>query len=299
MREQMTDTVTEAYFTTALDHFQYDHSPAFEKSSLLKLASINLLEDKSIADSLFSAALTLSHQTSDTIFLAEYLQHAALDALTAKNYSLAKSLALKSIELGNNSPVIYAYASMAYSGQHQPDSARVILEKIPQPSSREDKMFYHRACAELARSLNQMDEYVYHDDLAGCLSDTIFDESLQLQMKEVEQKFENQLLRERVQRSRVTIWLIVITLFLVMSLAAYLSSRLIRQSREREMADIRLQQAIDNLSGYRNIVILLLKKSFKSPVFNLRLLPCRPINDHCHSTIKTDYQRPPGQAKLG
>ena len=254
MNEQRDDSVTKRYFTTALEKFSYTQDLTFKLSCLLRIGCIYLLSDKVKAHTYLQKAVSLSKEAGDTLFVIENLHHQIWDEIESKNYVLAKNLSLQSISLNDSSLVAFACAAISFSGLNQPDSARKYLDLMPRPSCRVDSITFHSAYAELARAQNNMDEYVYHNDLAGRIADTIFLEAQQAEIKEIEQKYENQILIEQVKKSRTNFWLVTATLALVLVSTLFLAYRLRNEARERSFTKTRLQQTIGQLYDLRTVI---------------------------------------------
>ncbi len=254
MNEHRFDNTTKCYLTTALEHFAHTQDTTFELSCLLRVGSILMLTDKDNAQAYFQKAVRMSEEAGDTLYVIESLHHQIWQEIENQNYALANNLTLQSISLNDTTLTPYACASISFSGLSQPDSALKYLSLMPRPRSRADSMTFHRAHAEFARAQNDMDAYVYHNDLAGRIADTIFLETQQAEIKEIEQKYENQVLAEKIKTSHTRLWLIAALLALFLTSTLLLAYKQINQRKERNLTESRLRQTIGHLSDMRQLI---------------------------------------------
>ncbi len=220
MDELEMGTTTINYLNTALQHFNYTNDTIFQLACLIRLGSIECLNKKS--DKKLKEAQQLAIEFGENDYVIHTLEHMSIQALQGNQYQQAKELSMNAILQGDSSVACYSYVVMSYCGLGYADSALFYLRLMPKPKNMVDSMTYHRAHAELARTLNNMEDYVFHNDLAGRISDTIFFESQQAEIKEIEQKYENQVLLEQVKSSRIRLWLIsalAVLLFLLVGIA--------------------------------------------------------------------------------
>ena len=246
------DSTTINYLNTALRHFTYTNDTIFQLSSLIRLGLIECLNKKS--DSKLKEAQQLAIEFGENDYVFHTLEHLSLQALQGNQYQQAKELSMNAILQGDSSVACYSYVVMSYSGLGYADSALFYLRMMPKPKNMADSMTYHRAHAEKARLLNNMDDYVYHDDLAGQIADTIFLEAQQAEIKEIEQKYENQILTEQVKISRTKFWLVTAILALVLVSTLFLAYRLRNEARERSLTKTRLQQTVGQLYDLRTVL---------------------------------------------
>ena len=220
MDELEMDTTTINYLNTALQHFNYTNDTIFQLACLIRLGSIECLNKKS--DKKLKEAQQLAIEFGENDYVIHTLEQMSVQALQGNMYQQAKELSMNAIMQGDSSVTCFSYLVMSYCGLGYADSALLYLRLMPKPQNMADSMIYHRAHAEKARLLNNMEDYVLHDDSAGYYSDIIYLQKQQTALKEIEEKYENQMLLEQVKSSRIRLWLIsalAVLLFLLVGFA--------------------------------------------------------------------------------
>ena len=249
--EAMNDSLCIFYYKTALGHYQNLPVNNYQVSAAINLGAIYSMKDHDKSKSYFQMAMKMSKVLGDSTYAIQLLEQMVLSAIQNDNYPQAQNYAKQAITMGDQSLDIYAYATIIFSRIHMNDSAYFYLSNMPQPVNRIDSMNYHRAQAEYARTLNKMEDYVYHDDLAGYISDAIFLDAKQQELIEAENQYEKQLLQSRLEKAQLRFWFIVCLVALVTLAAIYLLNRLRQQVFKRRLAEDTLQQTIGQLSNLR------------------------------------------------
>jgi len=240
------DTVI-TYFTKALGH--YKHLPVSEEavSTTMGIAAMYSVHDLDKSLEYYRQAYEMSQSLSNKKFAAQVLEQLSLTALQDSNFNAAKGYALQAIAMSSKTINAYTYASVAFSGLHKIDSAKMYLLLMPAPETRIDSLSYHRAYAEYARACNNLDSYVLHNDSAGYIADAIYFDSQQEELMEIEQRFTNDILHERLKTTSLRMQLILALSALIAIVAFSLAARLRKQSQKRYLAELHLEQSIRQL----------------------------------------------------
>ena len=246
MDELEMDTTTVNYLNTALQHFTFTNDTIFQLSCLIRLGSIECLNKKS--DKKLKEAQQLAIEFGENDYVIQTLEHMSLQALQGNQYQQAKKLSMNAILQGDSSVACYSYVVMSYCGLGYADSALLYLRLMPNPKNMVESMTYHRAHAEKARLLNNMEDYVLHDDSAGYYSDIIYLQKQQTALKEIEEKYENQIMSEKLKNVNYRLWLSLSLLALAIAAALLLVINFRHAARGKHLAEERLIESVRQLS---------------------------------------------------
>ena len=249
--ELIYDTCCINYYEKSLNHYRFLPPSDYQVAAALGLSSISGIRDRARAKEYLILADSLAKRLGNDDYTAQYLAQAASLAMRDSSYHQALDYASRAIGMGDHSVRTFTSAVVCLSALGQTDSARRILGRMPSPADRVDSMNRHRALAEYARATNDLDAYVFHDNAAGNLSDTIFLEAKQNEIKEIENKYANAMLRLQLEKSRFRLWLVVALMLLAALSLAMIAARLKHQVRKRLVAEERLEQTISQLRAMK------------------------------------------------
>ena len=249
--ELIYDTCCINYYEKSLNHYRFLPPSDYQVAAALGLSSISGIRDRARAKEYLILADSLAKRLGNDDYTAQYLAQAASLAMRDSSYHQALDYASRAIGMGDHSVRTFTSAVVCLSALGQTDSARRILGRMPSPTDRVDSMNRHRALAEYARATNDLDAYVFHDNAAGNLSDTIFLEAKQNEIKEIENKYANAMLRLQLEKSRFRLWLVVALMLLAALSLAMIAARLKHQVRKRLVAEERLEQTISQLRAMK------------------------------------------------
>ena len=249
--ELIYDTCCINYYEKSLNHYRFLPPSDYQVAAALGLSSISGIRDRARAKEYLILADSLAKRLGNDDYTAQYLAQAASLAMRDSSYHQAFDYASRAIGMGDHSVRTFTSAVVCLSALGQTDSARRILGRMPSPTDRVDSMNRHRALAEYARATNDLDAYVFHDNAAGNLSDTIFLEAKQNEIKEIENKYANAMLRLQLEKSRFRLWLVVALMLLAALSLAMIAARLKHQVRKRLVAEERLEQTISQLRAMK------------------------------------------------
>ena len=244
---QKYDSTAIARYEAALNHYQSIPANKYQLSALLHLGALYSLQDAARSQQYFRQAEQLSQQANTPSLVRQQLEQLAVSAYRDGQALLTKNCARQAIAMGDLSVGTYAYAAIGYSGLRQTDSANTYLQQMPAPTTRVDSMNYHRAHAEYARAMSHMEDYVAHNDRAGQIANAIYLAAQQERLMAMQQH-ESGVLKQRLERSQQHLWFILVALAVIVVASLALVMKLWRQSRERRVAEQRLQQTISELT---------------------------------------------------
>lgn len=168
------------------------------------------------------------------------------DIETAKDIALS-ILRNPTSDIGERQHVLMT-AAYTLAKQNKADSAIHYLNQVtPADFSSEQQVFYHTCLAEVARCRGDINQYQIHFEQATHLADSLMDNDLQHQLRDVEAKYDNEKLKLEHLRN-MTVWVTsllgmaliisILTIALMMLRKKYAARR--RQLQESEEAIERL-----------------------------------------------------------
>ena len=163
------------------------------------------------ADTLAATIHADQLQAINRIFIAEHLMFSrdALDIDKAKKIALAL---LSSYQDEDNQEDLLMIAAYTLAKQNKPDSAMFYLNQLDDdPATPNGMVLYHTCLAEVARARGDIPAYQYHFERADVLADSLEQNDVQKQLRDVETRYDNEALKyENLRyRTRLTISLLV------------------------------------------------------------------------------------------
>ena len=195
------------------------------------------------ADTLAAALHADQLQAINRIFIAKHLMfsHEANDIDKAKNIALT---ILRDHQDQDDAEDLLMIAAFTLAKQNKPDSAMLYLNQIDgEFKTPNDMVFYHNCLAEVARARGDIPAYQYHFERADVLADSLEQNDVQKQLRDVETQYDNEALKyENLRyRTRLTISLLVAALALSLMtilLMAYRRKLSRRKQQLNEMEDV-------------------------------------------------------------
>ena len=195
------------------------------------------------ADTLAAALHADQLQAINRIFIAKHLMfsHEANDIDKAKNIALT---ILRDHQDQDDAEDLLMIAAFTLAKQNKPDSAMLYLNQIDgEFKTPNDMVFYHNCLAEVARARGDIPAYQYHFERADVLADSLEQNDVQKQLRDVETQYDNEALKyENLRyRTRLTISLLVAALALSLMtilLMAYRRKLSRRKQQLKEMEDV-------------------------------------------------------------
>lgn len=195
------------------------------------------------ADTLAAALHADQLQTINRIFIAKHL----MLSRDAQDIDKAKSIALTLLRDHQDQDVaedLLMITAFTLAKQNKPDSAMFYLNQMDgEFKTPNDMVFYHNCLAEVARARGDIPAYQYHFERADVLDDSLSQNDVQKQLRDVETQYDNEALKyENLRyRTRLTISLLVAALALSLMtiiLMAYRRKLSRRKQQLKEMEDV-------------------------------------------------------------
>lgn len=195
------------------------------------------------ADTLAAALHADQLQTINRIFIAKHL----MLSRDAQDIDKAKSIALTLLRDHQDQDVaedLLMITAFTLAKQNKPDSAMLYFKQLDDMNkSPIDMVFYHNCLAEVARARGDIPAYQFHYERADVLDDSLSQNDVQKQLRDVETQYDNEALKyENLRyRTRLTISLLVAALALSLMtilLMAYRRKLSRRKQQLNEMEDV-------------------------------------------------------------
>lgn len=195
------------------------------------------------ADTLAAALHADQLQTINRIFIAKHL----MLSRDAQDIDKAKSIALTLLRDHQDQDVaedLLMITAFTLAKQNKSDSAMFYLNQMDgEFKTPNDMVFYHNCLAEVARARGDIPAYQYHFERADVLDDSLSQNDVQKQLRDVETQYDNEALKyENLRyRTRLTISLLVAALALSLMtiiLMAYRRKLSRRKQQLKEMEDV-------------------------------------------------------------
>lgn len=170
------------------------------------------------ADTLARQINALSLLDVNQMFIAEYKMFSKNHEDVEEAKQIALSL-LKRHDIIERVQDPLMIASYTLAKQNKTDSARFYLSQARDLlQSPNDSVFYYKCMAEAAISQGDIRQYQYYFEAADNLSDSLVCNDLLLKLRDVDAKYDNEVLKNDNQRKNTTIALVVLGGLLLLSL---------------------------------------------------------------------------------
>ncbi len=126
-------------------------------------------------------------------------------------------------------------AAYTLAKQHEPDSAAYYLEQVEKKTLSDALiLFWNRCSAEIALSKGDIDGYQHYFEQADYIGDSIESNIMQLQLREVEAKYDNEALKYENLRFKSMLWLSLLGSLLALAILAIAILMIYRKSAQRK-----------------------------------------------------------------
>ena len=167
----------------------------------------------------------------------------------ARNIETAKQLALSMNRLSSRDELMMI-ASYALAKQEKPDSASFYLSQVAQKRLNEGlRVFYNNCLAEIARCRGDIKGYQYYFERANNLADSLVNDGVQQQLREVEAKYDNEALKYEALRYKTNWQLSLMGGLLAISALAIALLWLSRKSAQRKRQVAASEDIIEQLQS--------------------------------------------------
>ena len=244
------DSADITMFKEALNYFKQEPDSFYMVTCLAEIGSSygknnldSVLHYLYRADTLAATIHADQLQAINRIFIAEHLMFSrdALDIDKAKKIALAL---LSSYQDEDNQEDLLMIAAYTLAKQNKPDSAMFYLNQMDgRLKTANDTVFYYNCLAEVARARGDIPAYQFHYERADVLADSLEQNDVQKQLRDVETRYDNEALKYENLRykTRLTISLLVAALALslmTIMLMAYRRKLSRRKQQLKEMEDV-------------------------------------------------------------
>ena len=142
-------------------------------------------------------------------------------------------------------------ASYALAKQNQPDSASYFIDQVSYDQLNEGglRVFYDQCLAEIARCRGDIKGYQYYFERAHNLADSLVNDGVQQQLREVEAKYDNEALKFEALRYKTNWQLSLMGALLTISALAIALLWLSRKSAQRKRQVAASEDIIEQLQS--------------------------------------------------
>ena len=151
----------------------------------------------------------------------------------------ANQLTLSLYRLSGSDELLMA-ASFTLAKLNKPDSAVYYLSQVDSASQKDGMLvLYDKCLAEIARCHHDVDKFKLYYDRANDLSDSLVNNDMQMQLRDVESKYDNEALKYKALRYRDNWMMSLLGALLVISILTIALMMISRKSaqRKRQIAD--------------------------------------------------------------
>ena len=151
----------------------------------------------------------------------------------------ANQLTLSLYRLSGSDELLMA-ASFTLAKLNKPDSAVYYLSQVDIASQKDGmQVLYDKCLAEIARCHHDVDKFKLYYDRANDLSDSLVNNDMQMQLRDVESKYDNEALKYKALRYRDNWMMSLLGALLVISILTIALMMISRKSaqRKRQIAD--------------------------------------------------------------
>ena len=257
-------------FKQALAHFKQVPDSFYILTCLSEIGSSYLKINR---DSVFpylnqARALALQLHENDLlmindIFMDEYKAFSNDPVLIneAKEHALSQ---MRHAEDSNDLVDLLMIAALTLAKQNKADSARHYLKQAKSLlMSATDTVFYYRCQAELARSQMDAMGYQYFTEKEHHINDSLTTNAMQVALRDVEKRYDNEVLKNEKQRYRSMLAIAVVGGLLAISLLTLALMVLRRKAREHQRRLQESQDRIDQLHAEADELTARLKANAK------------------------------------
>ncbi|MBR5726950.1 MAG: hypothetical protein IKX56_09500 [Muribaculaceae bacterium] len=248
---QVADGSDVMMFKQALTHFKQVPDSFYILTCLSEIGSSYTKTNRdSVLPYLYQARAMAQQMNEDNlllindIWIAEFKAYGTDSAMIneAKNHALAQ---IQHPQDKDDMKDLLLIAALTLAKQNKPDSASLYLNRAESLLNlAADSVFYYRCQAEVARSRGDVMRYQFFAEKERHINDSLTTNALQFTLRDVEQKYDNEVLKNEKQRYRNMLTIAVIGGLLAISLLALALMAFRRKAQERQR---RLQESQDRI----------------------------------------------------
>ena len=184
------------------------------------------------------------HQSSEEQINLMYLADMKMFSTGIDELEEAKTISIRLLKNGDIVPErrdhLLMNAAITLAKLNKPDSAVYYLSQVDSASQKDGMLvLYDKCLAEIARCHHDVDKFKLYYDRANDLSDSLVNNDMQMQLRDVESKYDNEALKYKALRYRDNWMMSLLGALLVISILTIALMMISRKSaqRKRQIAD--------------------------------------------------------------
>ena len=240
-------------YRKALDYFKKADLPNREISARLSLARMLMIDSSESAMRLLDSTLSMVVQCGDRLSglsaleLMTYgydLETSGREVLNiiSKVFSMYGPIPLTSTE-GRIYRNLIASSASCYISLEMPDSAKLILEKMP-VTDKVDSMWYYSIVSDIAKSDGDWRTVAESNEKAGRIQQEILEEGYEIQLAESEYRYDNAELKASLYKKEKEIFLYVLLAIILLGVVSILMRFMIKLLKKHRKDTARLRNAL-------------------------------------------------------
>ena len=229
-------------FNEAYDYFKQIPDTLYMLKCLGEIGLSYIKNNKDSILSYLNQAIDLAQQTHAIEIEFKYKKKLAellMFSDKVEEIERANQLTLSLYRLSGSDELLMA-ASFTLAKLNKPDSAVYYLSQVDSASQKDGMLvLYDKCLAEIARCHHDVDKFKLYYDRANDLSDSLVNNDMQMQLRDVESKYDNEALKYKALRYRDNWMMSLLGALLVISILTIALMMISRKSaqRKRQIAD--------------------------------------------------------------
>jgi hypothetical protein len=229
-------------FNEAYDYFKQIPDTLYMLTCLGEIGLSYIKNNKDSILSYLNQAIDLAQQTHAIEIEFKYKKKLAellMFSDKVEEIERANQLTLSLYRLSGSDELLMA-ASFTLAKLNKPDSAVYYLSQVDSASQKDGMLvLYDKCLAEIARCHHDVDKFKLYYDRANDLSDSLVNNDMQMQLRDVESKYDNEALKYKALRYRDNWMMSLLGALLVISILTIALMMISRKSaqRKRQIAD--------------------------------------------------------------
>ena len=242
----------------ALHHFEQVPDSLYIMKCLSSIGGVYAAKDKRDSAIFYlDRADTFSkklHQSSEELVNLMYLADLKMFSNDIDELEEAKAISLRLLRNGDIVPErrdhLLMDAANTLAKLNKPDSAVFYINQVDRAKQKDGLLVLYESClAEIARSRQDVDQFKLYYDRANHLSDSLMKNDLQMQLRDMEAKYDNEALKHKALRYKSNWLLSLLGTLLAISTLAIALMVITRKAAERKRQIAASEETIDRLQS--------------------------------------------------
>ena len=240
----------------ALHHFEQVPDRLYIMKCLSSIGGVYAAKDKRDSAIFYlDRADTFSkklHQSSEELVNLMYLADLKMFSNDIDELEEAKAISLRLLRNGDIVPErrdhLLMDAANTLAKLNKPDSAVFYINQVDRAKQKDGLLVLYESClAEIARSRQDVDQFKLYYDRANHLSDSLMKNDLQMQLRDMEAKYDNEALKHKALRYKSNWLLSLLGTLLAISTLAIALMVITRKSAQRKRQIAYCEETIERL----------------------------------------------------